>query len=73
MKKIFERTEDVKIIKQFLKESVKEDTEFSKYLTDTYPDLKTLYDMKPGFSHDENLRSPERDQGFTGYQNSDMH
>lgn len=72
MKKIFEKTEDVTSVYQFLKESVKEDTEFSKYLTDTYPDLKTLYDMKPGYSQDDS-RSPERDQSFTGYPSNELH
>ena len=72
MKKIFEKTEDVGFIKQFLKESVREDAEFSKYLVDTYPDLKTLYDMKPGCVTEDNLKSPEKDVSNTGFQLSDQ-
>lgn len=56
-----------------MKESIKEDNDYSKFLVDTYPDLKTLYEMKPGFSTEENLRSPEKDNSFTGYQNTDLH
>lgn len=49
------------MFEKFLKDSVKEDADFSKYLVETYPDLKALYDMKPGFGSDDNSRSPDKD------------
>lgn len=73
MKKIFERTEDVGCGHQFMRESVKEDADYSRYLVETYPDLKALYEMKPGFPTEENLRSPDKENSFSGYQNADSH
>lgn len=74
MKKVFERTEEVIAFNKYMKESTKEDADYSKQLLEKYPELKPLYDMKPSLVVEDalGLGSPDKDSVASPLHTSDL-